>query len=169
MHLLNHIPLARQRIHQLEHQMNFHLWKLMNCPMWLGLSNTTCLQWLREQNPIKVVFVSYDSEPSHSCSRLCPLFLLVCYVSEVLETYCKECLHQFLISKGARTVAKEIVRRGTRASTSWTSRSSKNNHFPYVFHQLVVSCKFRSIFLQSLYEKYEHLLCMISSGNLFAL
>jgi hypothetical protein len=29
--------------------------------------------------------------------------------------------------------------------TSRTSRSSKNSCFPYVFHRLVVSCKFRSI------------------------
>jgi hypothetical protein len=49
----------------------------MNCPMRLGLSETTCPQRLREQNPVKVVFVLYDSEPNHSCSRLCPLFLLV--------------------------------------------------------------------------------------------
>jgi hypothetical protein len=57
--------------------MNFHLGKSMNCPMRLGLSETTCPQRLREQNPVKVVFVFYDSEPSRSCSRLCPLFLLV--------------------------------------------------------------------------------------------
>jgi hypothetical protein len=29
--------------------------------------------------------------------------------------------------------------------TSRTSRSSENSRFPYVFHRLVVSCKFRSI------------------------
>jgi hypothetical protein len=57
--------------------MNFHLGKSINCPMRLGLSETTCPQQLREQNPVKVVFVLYDSEPSRSCSRLCPLFLLV--------------------------------------------------------------------------------------------
>jgi hypothetical protein len=57
--------------------MNFHLEKSMNCPMGLGLSETTCPQRLREQNPVKVVFVLYDSEPSRSCSRLCLLFLLV--------------------------------------------------------------------------------------------
>jgi hypothetical protein len=31
----------------------------MNCPMRLGLSDTTCPQRLREQNPVKVVFVLY--------------------------------------------------------------------------------------------------------------
>jgi hypothetical protein len=30
-------------------------------------------------------------------------------------------------------------------AASRTSRSSENNRFPYVFHWLVVSCKFRSI------------------------
>jgi hypothetical protein len=49
----------------------------MNCPMRLGLSETTCPQRLREQNPVKVVFVLYDSEPNHSYSRLYPLYLLV--------------------------------------------------------------------------------------------
>jgi hypothetical protein len=34
----------------------------------------------------------------------------------------------------------------TMRSSSWTSRSSENNHFPYVFHWLVVACKFRSFF-----------------------
>jgi hypothetical protein len=38
---------------------------------------------------------------------------------------------------------------------SWTSRSLENNRFPYIFHRPVVSCKFRSIFLQSLYDKYD--------------
>jgi hypothetical protein len=57
--------------------MNFHLGKSMNCPMRLGLSETTCPQQLQEQNPVKVVFVFYDSEASRSCSCLCPLFLLV--------------------------------------------------------------------------------------------
>jgi hypothetical protein len=57
--------------------MNFHLGKSMNCPMRLGLSEMTCPQRLREQNPVKVVFVLYDSELSRSCSCLCPLFLLV--------------------------------------------------------------------------------------------
>jgi hypothetical protein len=77
MQLLNHVFLARQRTHQPEQQMNFHLGKSMNCPMRLGLSETTCPQRLREQNPVKVVFVLYDSEPSRSCNCLCPLFLLV--------------------------------------------------------------------------------------------
>jgi hypothetical protein len=77
MQLLNHVSLARQRTHQPEQQMNFHLGKSMNCPMRLGLSKTTCPYQLQEQNPVKVVFVFYDSEPSRSCSRLCPLFLLV--------------------------------------------------------------------------------------------
>jgi hypothetical protein len=45
--------------------------------MRLGLSEMTCPYQLQEQNPVKVVFVFYDSEPSRSCSRLCPLFLLV--------------------------------------------------------------------------------------------
>jgi hypothetical protein len=45
--------------------------------MRLGLSETTCPQRLQEQNPIKVVFVLYDSKPNRSCSCLCPLFLLV--------------------------------------------------------------------------------------------
>jgi hypothetical protein len=45
--------------------------------MQLGLSETTCPQRLREQNPVKVVFVLYNSEPSRSYNRLCPLFLLV--------------------------------------------------------------------------------------------
>jgi hypothetical protein len=49
----------------------------MNCPMQLGLSETACPERLWEQNPIKVVFVLYDSEPNCSCSRLCPLSLLV--------------------------------------------------------------------------------------------
>jgi hypothetical protein len=53
----------------------------MNCPMRLGLSNTTCLQRLREQNPIKVVFVLYDSEPNRSPSRKSPIFLLVKEIS----------------------------------------------------------------------------------------
>jgi hypothetical protein len=58
--------------------MNFQVGFLMNCPMQLGLSDMTYPQRLREQNPVKVVFVLYDSEPSRSYSRLCPLFLLVC-------------------------------------------------------------------------------------------
>jgi hypothetical protein len=49
----------------------------MNCPMQLGLSDTTYPQRLQEQNPIKVDFVLYDSEPSHSPSRKSPVFLLV--------------------------------------------------------------------------------------------
>jgi hypothetical protein len=49
----------------------------MNCPMRLGLSNTTCPQRLQEQNPIKVVFVLYDSKPSRSPSHKSPVFLLV--------------------------------------------------------------------------------------------
>jgi hypothetical protein len=57
--------------------MNFHLGKSMNCRMRLGFSETTCPQRLQEQNLVKVIFVLYDSEPNHSCSRLCPLFLLV--------------------------------------------------------------------------------------------
>jgi hypothetical protein len=77
MQLLNHVSLARQRTHQPEQQMNFHLGKSMNCPMRLGLSEMTCPYQLQEQNPVKVVFVFYDSEPSPCCSRLCPLFLLV--------------------------------------------------------------------------------------------
>jgi hypothetical protein len=56
----------------------------MNCPMRLGLSKTTCPQRLREQNPVKVVFVLYDSEPSRSYSHLCPLFLLVNHVYSFL-------------------------------------------------------------------------------------
>jgi hypothetical protein len=52
---------------------------------------------------------------------------------------------------------------------SQTLRSLENTCFPYVFHRLVVSCKFCSIFfLQSLYNKYEHFFCMISLSNLFA-
>jgi hypothetical protein len=35
-------------------------------------------------------------------------------------------------------------------AASRTSRSSKNNRFPYIFHWLVVSCKFRSIFFAKL-------------------
>jgi hypothetical protein len=51
--------------------------------MRLGLSETTCPQRLREQNPVKIVFVLYDSEPNRSCSRLCPLFLLVCVIVNI--------------------------------------------------------------------------------------
>jgi hypothetical protein len=87
MQLLNHVCLARQRTHQPKQQMNFHLGKSMNCSMRLGLSETTCPQRLREQNPVKVVFVLYDSEPSHSCSRLCPLFLLVEIKTPLYMTY----------------------------------------------------------------------------------
>jgi hypothetical protein len=53
--------------------------------------------------------------------------------------------------------------------TSQTSRSLENNCHPYVFHRLVVSCEFCSTFLQNFYYKYERLLYMISSRNLFAL
>jgi hypothetical protein len=45
--------------------------------MRLGLSDTTYPQRLREQNPIKVVFVLYNSESSRSPSRESPVFLLV--------------------------------------------------------------------------------------------
>jgi hypothetical protein len=86
MQLLNHVSLARQRTHQPEQQMNFHLGKSMNCPMRLGLSKTTYPQRLREQNPVKVVFVLYDSKPSRSCSRLCPLFLLVGPTQDKMKT-----------------------------------------------------------------------------------
>jgi hypothetical protein len=41
--------------------MNFHFGKSMNYLMRLGLSETTCPQRLREQNPVKVIFVLYDS------------------------------------------------------------------------------------------------------------
>jgi hypothetical protein len=45
--------------------------------MRLGLFDTTCPQRLREQNPVKVVFVLYDSEPSRSPSRKSLVFLLM--------------------------------------------------------------------------------------------
>jgi hypothetical protein len=70
--------------------MNFHLRKSINCPMRLGLSEMTCPQRLREQNPVKVVFVLYDSEPSRSCSCLCPLFLLVMLVRQMRHIQCHE-------------------------------------------------------------------------------
>jgi hypothetical protein len=71
--------------------MNFHLGKSMNCPMRLGLSETTCPQRLREQNLVKVVFVFYDSEPSRSYSCLCPLFLLVIAFRTQLCLYIMSC------------------------------------------------------------------------------
>jgi hypothetical protein len=49
----------------------------MNCPMRLGLSNTTCPQQLREQNPVKVIFCPLRLRTSRSSSRKSPLFLLV--------------------------------------------------------------------------------------------
>jgi hypothetical protein len=97
--LLNHVCLARQRTHQPEQQMNFHLGKSMNCPMRLGLSETTCPQRLREQNPVKVVFVLYDSKPSRSYSRLCLLFLLVI---EAYSAFGNNCLCSLLLSRSIR-------------------------------------------------------------------
>jgi hypothetical protein len=79
MHLLSHVPLARQRTHQSKQQMNFHVGKLMNCPMRLGLFGTTCPQQLWEQNPVKVVFCPLRLKTSRSYSRLWPLFLLVLF------------------------------------------------------------------------------------------
>ena len=45
--------------------------------MRLGLSDMTCPQRLREKNPVKVIFVLYDSKPNHSPSYKSPIFLLV--------------------------------------------------------------------------------------------
>jgi hypothetical protein len=74
---LTQLQLPPQRPHQHNWQMNFQVGFSMNCPMRLGLSDTTCPQRLWEQNPIKVVFVLYNSEPSRSPSCKSPVFLLV--------------------------------------------------------------------------------------------
>jgi hypothetical protein len=56
--------------------------------------------------------------------------------------------------------------------SSWTSRSSENNRFPYVFHRLVVSCKFRSIcfakfvrqiWTSSLHDTFTSSICIINT------
>jgi hypothetical protein len=83
-HLLNHVPLARQRTHQPEQQMNFHLGKSMNCPIQLALSDTTCPQRLWESNPVEVVTCPLPVRPSRSSSRLCPLFPLVGFDQSVV-------------------------------------------------------------------------------------
>jgi hypothetical protein len=57
--------------------MKFQVGFSMNCPMRPGLSNTTCPQWLWEQNPVKVVSCPLRLRTSHSSSRKSPLFLLV--------------------------------------------------------------------------------------------
>jgi hypothetical protein len=75
--LMTQLQFLPQQPHQHKWQMNFQVGFSMNYPMRLGLSDTTCPQRLREQNPVKVVFVLYDSEPSRSSSRKSPVFLLV--------------------------------------------------------------------------------------------
>jgi hypothetical protein len=57
----------------------------MNCPMRLGLFDTTCPQRLREQNPVKVVFCPLRLRTSRSSSHKSPLFLLM--ILTCLETY----------------------------------------------------------------------------------
>jgi hypothetical protein len=88
---MTQLQLPPQRPHQHKWQMNFQVGFLMNCPMQLGLSDTTCPQRMQEQNPVKVVFVLYDSEPNRSCSRLCPLFLLVIVANACHSIRCQSC------------------------------------------------------------------------------
>jgi hypothetical protein len=52
-------------------------WTSTSESQWIVRCDWDCPKRLREKTPVKVVFVLYDSEPSRSCSRLCPLFLLV--------------------------------------------------------------------------------------------
>jgi hypothetical protein len=74
---MTQLQLLPQRPHQHKWQMNFQVGFSMNCPMRLGLSDTTCPQRLREQNPVKVVSYSLRLRTSRSSSRKSPLFLLV--------------------------------------------------------------------------------------------
>jgi hypothetical protein len=61
--------------------MNFQVGFSMNCPMQLGLSNTTCPQRLQEQNPIKVVSCPLRLRTNRASNRKSPLFLLVLHAT----------------------------------------------------------------------------------------
>jgi hypothetical protein len=75
--LMTQLQLPPQQPHQHKWQMNFQVGFSMNCPMRLGLSDTTCPQWVQEQNPVKAVSCPLRLRISRSSSCKSPLFLLV--------------------------------------------------------------------------------------------